>query len=75
MRINLHTHESHKFFCDWVMVFCIIYNIIMPESTEDEFEYAIENDVDTEISPGQNSNSVGELRRRMIYETRIANHN
>lgn len=38
LRVNLNSHQSHKFICEWIHVCCILYNIVLPEMTDEDNE-------------------------------------
>lgn len=79
MNIQINSRENYVFLCDWVIVCCILHNIILSGDEYDDLGESQENyssiqedDNDIEVTE---ENIGGELRRQIIYEKCIQNHN
>lgn len=75
MKIKLNSLQKHKFFCQWIIVCCILYNIVLEASINLDEEID-DSDIDGEAvdeidSEGVRDDALGEMRRQMIFDTCI----
>lgn len=76
MRIKLHSQDAHKYFCDWILVCCILNNMVM---SNEDLRFQMDNVIfaddehNDDFDNVEDHNIEGEQRRQLIYDTCIAN--
>lgn len=71
LRFRLHNKKNYIFMCDWILVCCILHNVVFSDNIEnednlDDGSSDAEGDFETE---GFSNDVVGELRRQILFET------
>lgn len=72
LRLKLDTPEQYKFACEWILVCCILHNIVLPTGGDD-FEYELEEQSEyvEDIGGTERTNFGGDQRRQFIFESCI----
>lgn len=76
LRFRLHSNDNYVYMCDWILVCCILYNIVV-SNNEYEGDTILNDGNNDEIGfltseLNNDDDVVGELKRQMIFDTHIA---
>lgn len=67
LRMRIHNEESQTFCNDWVLVCCILHNILIDSTDIEQFEEVSQNQSAVEEQLEESSRTSFEMKRQMLY--------